>query len=165
LFLIGMFLAVVGIVLSMISFARSDEVIYVFTQVWLFVFLGLATYNDLRQITVGDDISGNRIVGAICVYLMLGVMWSIAYAVLEFLQPGSFSGLRDAATSAWDPDWIYFSFVTMTTVGYGDVLAISTTARSIAIAEAVVGQFYIAILVAGLVSAYISTKPGKNSQD
>jgi hypothetical protein len=59
----------------------------------------------------------------------------------------------------WDSDWLYFSFVTMTTLGYGDLLPLSGAARLLAYLQAVFGQFYIAILVAGLVSAYISSRP------
>ena len=57
-----------------------------------------------------------------------------------------------------NPDWIYFSFVTITTLGYGDITPVTQTAKTLSFTEAIVGQFYIAVLVAGLVSAYISTK-------
>jgi hypothetical protein len=112
----------------------------------------------MRQVAVGTEINPNRIVGAICVYLLLGVMWSAIYMTIEFFQPGSFRGLTDVTSPVWNPDWIYFSFVTITTLGYGDITPLTQTARSFAFAEAIVGQFYIAVLVAGLVSAYISAR-------
>jgi len=62
----------------------------------------------------------------------------------------------------WDSNWLYFSFVTMTTLGYGDILPVSATARGLAYMQAIVGQFYIAVLVAGLVGAYVSTKSSDN---
>jgi uncharacterized membrane protein len=92
-------------------------------------------------------------------------MWSIAYSVLEYFQPGSFKGLTELAMPAWNPDWIYFSFVTITTLGYGDITPLTQTARSLSFAEAITGQFYIAVLVAGLVSAYISSKRDSNDRD
>jgi len=165
LYIASMCLAVAGIVLSTAYIAGGIMLHYVLSQVSLFVFLGLATYNNLRQVAIGNDMSANRIIGAICVYLMLGVMWSVAYLVLEYSQPGSFAGVNEAAATPWDQDWLYFSFVTITTLGYGDMLPVSTTARSLALSEAVVGQFYIAVLVAGLVSAYISAKPGAPGAD
>ena len=58
----------------------------------------------------------------------------------------------------WDSEWLYFSFVTMTTLGYGDIAPVSAIARVLAYMQAVFGQFYIAILVAGLVGAYISRR-------
>lgn len=164
LYIVSMFVVIVGIALSVMSFVRESGALEVVAVIFLFVFLAMATFNDLRQIAVGNDINMNRIVGAVCVYLMLGVMWSIAYSVLEVSQPGSFAGLTELDAPAWSADWVYFSFVTITTLGYGDILPVTTTARSLAFAEAIVGQFYIAVLVAGLVSAYISTQAGKKDQ-
>ena len=131
----------------------------------LCIFLFLATFNAFRQVAVGNDISPNRIVGAICVYLLLGVIWSIAYSIVEFSQPGSFKGLTELLSPLWSMDWIYFSFVTITTLGYGDITPLTQTARSLSFAEAIVGQFYIAVLVAGLVSAYISAKQDNSDSD
>jgi uncharacterized membrane protein len=165
LFHASIFLAVAGIVLSVLSVASDNDTLHLTSQLALFVFLILATFNAMRQVAVGNDISLNRIVGAVCVYLLLGVMWSIAYSVLEYLQPGSFKGLTDLAMPEWNPDWIYFSFVTITTLGYGDISPLTQTARSLSLAEAIVGQFYIAVLVAGLVSAYISAKQGCSNSD
>ena len=163
LFHVAIFLVVAGIILSILSVALDNDALHIISQLTLFVFLLLTTFNTLRKVAVGNDVSLNRIVGAVCVYLLLGVMWSIAYSVLEYLQPGSFKGLTELATPAWNPDWIYFSFVTITTLGYGDITPLTQTARSLSFAEAIVGQFYIAVLVAGLVSAYISAK--KDSSD
>ncbi len=161
----GMLAAITGIVLVILSIVRESDMLHVIALLAMFVFLLLATINAFRQIAVGNDISLNRIVGAVCVYLLLGVMWSIAYNVLEYLQPDSFKGLTELVSPAWNPDWIYFSFVTITTLGYGDITPITQTARSLVVAEAIVGQFYIAVLVAGLVSAYISSKRDSNDRD
>lgn len=160
LFSVGMIVVVVGIILNLLSVTREDDALHVVSMLAMFVFLSLAIYSTLRQVAIGNDISANRIVGAICIYLLLGVMWSIVYAVVEYSRPGSFEGLTEALSPAWNPDWIYFSFVTITTLGYGDITPLSQTARSLAFAEAIMGQFYIAVLVAGLVSAYISAKQG-----
>ena len=165
LFHVSIFLAVAGIVLSVLSAVGDNDTLHFISQLTLFVFLILATFNATRQVAVGNDINLNRIVGAICIYLLLGVMWSIAYSGLEYLQPGSFNGLTELAMPAWNPDWIYFSFVTITTLGYGDITPLTQTARSLSFAEAIVGQFYIAVLVAGLVSAYIAAKQGNSNSD
>ena len=165
LYSLGMLLVIAGIILSVLAIVLDDDTPYILSKLSLFFFLSLATFNALRQVAVGNDISLNRIIGAICVYLMLGVMWSIAYAILEHSLPGSFDGLTAMVAPAWNPDWIYFSFVTITTLGYGDILPVTQTARSLAFAEAIVGQFYIAVLVAGLVSAYISTQGNNRDQE
>ncbi len=84
------------------------------------------------------------------------------YALIEAVAPGSFGGLSEQVTDAdWNPDWVYFSFVTLTTLGYGDILPLTFSARSLAYFEAIVGQFYLAVLVAGLVGAYLSEKQGQ----
>jgi hypothetical protein len=155
---IGMLVAVVGIVINILSFVRESDALHITSHAFLFIFLSLAIFNTMRQVAVGTEINPNRIVGAICVYLLLGVMWSAIYMTIEFFQPGSFRGLTDVTSPVWNPDWIYFSFVTITTLGYGDITPLTQTARSFAFAEAIVGQFYIAVLVAGLVSAYISAR-------
>jgi hypothetical protein len=158
LFSAGMLAAIAGIILNGLAVGRNDDTLHMISMLALFLFLLLATYNALRQVAVGNDINPNRIVGAICIYLLLGVIWSIAYGVIEYLQPGSFKGLTEAVSPAWNTDWVYYSFVTITTLGYGDITPLTQTARSVSFMEAIVGQFYIAVLVAGLVSAYISAK-------
>lgn len=161
----GMIVVIAGIVMSLLSGALQNDRLDVAAELCLFVFLVLAIVNDLRQVAVGNDISLNRIIGAICVYLMLGVLWAVAYSVLEYAQPGSFAGLAEPASPVWNPDWVYYSFVTITTLGYGDILPLTQTARALAFSEAIAGQFYIAVLVAGLVSAYISAQGNNANQD
>jgi len=128
----------------------------------LFGFLLTTITFTLKQVAVGTDISPNRLVGAVCVYLLLGVIWAIAYTILEMVSPGSFGGFVPLQGRGWDNEWLYFSFVTMTTLGYGDLLPVSATARALAYMQAVFGQLYVAILVAGLVSAYISGRQSHN---
>jgi hypothetical protein len=158
LFSFGMFFVVVGIILSLLSTARDDELLSIASLFSLFAFLLLTTVSASKQVGMSDEISLNRIVGAICIYLMLGVIWSIGYSVLNIVEPGSFKGLTELADPAWNSDWIYYSFVTITTLGYGDITPLTQSAKTLSFAEAIVGQFYIAVLVAGLVSAYISAR-------
>jgi len=153
---------IVGIVLNILS-AYNDAVIYLFASTLaMLAFLFLAAGQTMKQIALSDNISANRIVGAICLYLILGVIWALSYALLEATVPGSFKGLTEQAASAdWNPDWLYFSFVTLTTLGYGDITPLTFSARSLSYFEAIIGQFYLAVLVAGLVGAYMSEKQGQ----
>lgn len=162
-FLIAMTLAAIGITLSVLDASAHRATYYVSANLATLAFLVLATVAAFSQIAASNVIDGNRIIGAICVYLMLGVIWSVCYGLLEFALPGSFSGITSDA-AAWNPDWVYYSFVTLTTVGYGDFLPVSSLARALASLEAIVGQFYIAVLVAGLVSAYISEKQSTSAE-
>ena len=93
---------------------------------------------------------GDRLFGAIVLYLLLGLIWGVVYATLGTHTQGSFAGNPDSAAGL--SAWIYFSFVTLTTVGYGDITPVAMGARSLAILEALVGQLYPAVIIARLVS-------------
>lgn len=94
---------------------------------------------------------GERIRGAICVYFLLGLSWAIAYGTIEWGGPGSFSGLS-AAIERRGSELVYYSFVTLTTVGYGEITPKSDLARTLAWLEAFTGQMFVAITIARLVS-------------
>jgi Ion channel len=119
----------------------------------LLLLLGIVLAQTLRR----GPITFHRIQGAVAAYLLLGVIWAHAYSLLAILRPGAFSGPVDTADGP--RALLYFSFVTLTTVGYGDVLPVHPVARSLAVLEAVVGPLYLAILVARLVS--LAVAPGR----
>ncbi len=158
-------LVVIGMGLNFLS-AYDHQIAYFFgSTLAMLIFLATAMAVAMKQIALDSKVSTNRIIGAICVYLMLGVIWALMYSLLDAAVPGSFSGIVEhSMTGAWDPDWVYFSFVTLTALVYGDILPLTFSARSLAYFEAIVGQFYLAILVAGLVSAYLSETQGGASK-
>lgn len=97
---------------------------------------------------------------SVCVYLLLGLFWGTLYSFLEHLSPGSFHldpSLHDGHLG-WS-DFLYHSFVTLTTLGYGDLVPVAPMARSLTLLEAVVGVFYVTALVARLVSIYRPDEP------
>lgn len=118
----------------------------------LLIFVIVVLAHTLRA----GPINFHRVQGAVAAYLLLGMTWAYAYALLAALRPGAFSG----AVGATDGPraWFYFSFVTLATLGYGDVLPVHPVARSLAALEAVTGSLYLAILVARLVS--LAVAPG-----
>ena len=99
----------------------------------------------------------HRIKGAVAAYLLLGLTWALAYELVALLAAGAFAGTGLGGSER--PDFIYFSFVTLTTVGYGDVTPIHPVARSLAVTEALTGQLYPAILLARLVSLATDSAP------
>jgi voltage-gated potassium channel len=120
-------------------------------------FLGALTVAILAHIFREQDVSADTIAGAIVVYLLMAVMWSQVYLVMETLRPGSF--VFSGATGALPlPLLKYFSFVTITTVGYGDITPATAGARALANLEAVVGQLYLVIQVAWLVGMHVSRR-------
>lgn len=101
------------------------------------------------------EITLDVIYGAIVVYLIIAVMWAFIFKVVEGLQPGSFTitqGLEEETLF----NFIYYSFVTITTLGYGDVTPVTDVAKSFSFIEAVVGQIYLVVLVARLVGIHIA---------
>lgn len=123
-------------------------------------FFVFALYGILRTILV-KQASGDAIFGAVCGYLLLGIIWSLLYSAVETASPGSFrvpaaGGTEETAARADHGTLSYYSFITLATVGYGDVTPTTPLARALAWIEAVAGQFYLAILVAGLVGFKIS---------
>ena len=155
-FSVGIAIVIVGIVMNIVAAKFPSLLFELASFVLLFVFLLLAIAHTFKQIALENIISANRLVGAVCVYLLLGFIWAVAYTVLDLLAPGTFLELSPTKGQGWDSEWLYFSFVTMTTLGYGDITPVSATGKALAYMQALFGQLYVAILVAGLVSAYIS---------
>jgi hypothetical protein len=103
-------------------------------------------------------VTADKIYGALCVYLLIGLTWGFMFLTLEGFQPGSFL-IGQARSSGIEKDpatLVYFSFVTLSTVGYGDITPLSPLARSFAFMEAIIGQIYLAVLVARLVGLHIA---------
>jgi hypothetical protein len=157
-FRIGMGLVILGLFGNAMSVANDAPVFFYLSLITLLAFLALSVRSALRQILFDDKIDANRLYGAVCVYLMIGVLWALMYSTLGRLDPSAFDGSLPISSEDWNQEWIYYSFVTLTTLGYGDILPVSATARSLAYSEAVVGVFYMAMLVAALVGSYAATK-------
>ena len=110
----------------------------------------------LAQVFRAGSVNRHRILGAIAVYLLLGLAWGEAYSALAMVVPEAFSPVGPPGA---DPQrWLYYSFVTLTTVGYGDITPVGPLARSLAILEALTGQLYPAILLARLVALEVGSK-------
>ncbi len=115
------------------------------------------------------QVTPHTVGGAVCVYLLIAFVFAFLYAILEFSVPGSldFSGTRIGANnpSMADtafPRLLYFSFVTLTTLGYGDILPVSGAARSLTISETLAGQLFLAAFIARLVGSMIATRRSSN---
>jgi hypothetical protein len=107
------------------------------------------------QVYRSGPVTRHRIEGAVAVFLLLGLAWASAYELLYHLRPGAFAGNLDAVVPQ---TWIYFSFVTLTTTGYGDIAPVHPVARSLVIGEALTGQLYLAVTLARLVALYVGAR-------
>jgi hypothetical protein len=107
----------------------------------------------LAKVVRPGTITSHRLQGAVAVYLLFGLVWANAYEWTDLTHPGSFTGPVSSGAS-----WIYYSFVTLTTMGYGDIIPVHPIARSLAAAEALTGQLYIAILISRLVALELASR-------
>ena len=134
------------LVLRVGSFAAAPVLAPALLGVSGLVMAGLVLVSVLRS----GRVDGERICGALCVFLLAGIAFGGVFAALEALAPRSFSQAGDDGIGSA----VYFSFMTLTSVGYGDIAPAAPAARALAILEAVFGQLYLAILIARLVSLY-----------
>jgi len=133
------------------------------------LFFGLIAVVVLRHILSVKEVTADTILGAICAYLLLGMAWAMIFSLIEILAPGSFLRGGSDITAGFAgsggrtvSSFIYYSFVTLTTLGYGDITPNSSPAAALSSLEAVTGQLYIAILIARFVALHIvsvSSKP------
>jgi hypothetical protein len=114
-----------------------------------------------RRVFADGRITMDRIMGAIALYLMLGIIWANAYEIVGLRDHTAFSGTPDQARGM--ERWFYFSFTTLTTVGYGDIAPLARAARALAMLEALIGQLYPAIILARLVTLQTSAGPSEPS--
>lgn len=126
----------------------------------------------LRDLFSSPEVTNDRLFGSLSAYILLGVAWGFLYTGLELAIPGSFrmgEGLGSiAAPTVQGPaerpsDLFYFSFVTLTTLGYGDISPVRPFAQMLVMWEAILGQAYLTILVARLVGLHISQHASRSS--
>jgi voltage-gated potassium channel len=125
-------------------------------QIFGVLFVGFAIRCLMRFIFNEKEVTKEVIYASVVVYLLLAITWAFVYLILEFVHQGSFS-----YPAGLSPDYfhfLYFSFVTITTLGYGDVLPLTQEASALAILEAVTGQMYLVVVVAWLVGMYVSRR-------
>ena len=147
--------AFLGIWASRVVGGPAGRLLLVVAHLLATGFFAFALYGILRAI-FAKEVSGDAIFGTVCGYLLLGIIWGLLYSAVETASPGSFAvsaaGGADGVPVRLDRGTLsYYSFITLATVGYGDVTPLTPLARTLAWIEAITGQFYLAILVAGLV--------------
>ncbi len=140
---------VVGITLELLE-------LYYLHLLLLFCFYLWAIWLAMKQVLFSGTIDINKIVGAICIYLLMGLIWAMMYLFLAQAIPGAFNGIEQVVWYHNFADVAYYSFVTLTTLGYGDISPVAPVARFLVYMEAVVGVFYMAILVASLIGVSIN---------
>lgn len=127
-------------------------------------FFGFIIIELLRVLFQPQKVTFDTISASLCVYLLIGALWANFYAICELLVPGSIGilGSHDAQAAAKVSEMarlfrmLYFSLVTLSTVGYGDVVPLTPTTRMLAATEAIVGQIYLLVMVSRLVGIHVA---------
>ncbi len=132
-------------------FTESSETI--FASVLFFLYI---TGTIINHILHSEKVSTDTLYGAVCVYLLLGLLWASIYSFLEHLSPGIIfvTNNSDVIGTLTANELIYYSYTTLTTLGYGDVTSFTPEGRIISVLEAIVGQLFLAFLVARLIAIY-----------
>jgi hypothetical protein len=111
----------------------------------------------LRFILQAKRVDAQVLCAAIAGFLMLGLVWAMAYLMVERISPYSFANAAPPPGASLNPfSALYFSFITICTVGYGDIAPVSRVARMLAMMEGLTGMFYTAVLISRLVALYSS---------
>jgi hypothetical protein len=135
--------------------------IYLDTGAWMIIGLTMG-FVVTRAVFAPGQITFHRIIGAVLLYLNIGITFMALFSFVALMVPNAFSGLGplqdDLAVAS---NLIYFSFVTLTSVGYGDIAPVHPFARSLANIEAIIGQLYPATLLARLVTLEIEGRQGR----
>jgi len=157
-------IALTSIVLSWASHYYPTRALLFASHLVLVIFLSIVSISLFTYLGKKGKITKNRLYVSVSVYFLLGLTWFALYNLINVVQPGSFT--EAGAPLSDDTHWstiLYFSLTTLTTLGYGDIVAVKPTARMIATLEAVAGVLYVAITVARLVAAQSS--PGDETSE
>ncbi len=149
-------LAAAGIGLDWVAHFEQQALLWILDNLVRLAFVLMLAVIITVQVFRGNNVTHHRVQGAICVYLLAGLAWSYAFDILWVLDRGAFhvAAVNDASLARTGM-LRYFSFTTLTTLGYGDILPVSPIARSLATSEALFGQLYPAVMIARLISLEI----------
>lgn len=149
-----LFALVVMVILSIATKAYTGiEALNLSYLLFVLVFMLSAAWIVGRSVLLTGSVDVNKMVGSIALYLLLGIIWSLLYTLVLEFWPDAFNGVTAGPWYENMPTMTYFSFVTLTTLGYGDITPNQPVSEMLVILEAVTGMFYLAIIVASMVGA------------
>ncbi|MGD8343081.1 MAG: potassium channel family protein [Desulfobacterales bacterium] len=157
----GIFLAIVMLASVWLQYVYPNKTIEAVGMLAGVLFTAVVIAGLLDFILKSERVSREIIYAAILLYLLAALMWAFLYTFLEWLDPTSFN-LNLSQVQSNFAAFKYYSFVTITTLGYGDIVPVSEVAKAFAITEAVVGQLYLVVAVAWLVGMHVSSKSSKS---
>ena len=130
--------------------------VFIISQFFVALFIAFTIYCLIDFILKQQEITREVIYAAVIVYFLMALLWSFAYSILEYFYPNSFSYAGGPREDMYR--FLYFSFITITTLGYGDIIPMTEKASALAVLEAVSGQMYLVVVVAWLVGMHVSRR-------
>lgn len=162
---LGGLFAAVGCGLIVFASSRDSVALAVPASAVAILFLGFASAAILRYVLRALHVDSAVILASLCVYMLATVIWGECYVLMDLLDPESFRYPSPRVVAETRSMLHYLSFVTITTVGYGDISPASALARAAAGTEAMVGQFYLVVLVARLVGLHTAHETRHRTSD
>jgi hypothetical protein len=146
------------VILDGYNFFLTDRILSVVAASFATILYLYIVFLLLRNLLSIRVVTADLIYCAVSIYLLIGIMWAGIYNIVEGISPGSFSGTSETV------DLIYFSFVTLTTVGNGDVVPLSVLGKRLAVFEAAMGSIYMAVIIAMIVGRYMVMQLEQDSE-
>lgn len=152
-------LGIASFLLNAMSYPLPDPAWDVAAILINLVFVGAVIVFAIRHIFSNEQVNFDVLLESASIYLLLGILFSFAFTLVDYLVPHSFNGLSEdhvRGTSALFSSFLYYSFVTLTTLGYGDITPLSQLARALSIIEAIAAQLFVTIFIARLVGLHLN---------
>ncbi len=162
--IMALFLGIPVVIARVVSLSMPVTEAEITSLALAVVFLAYVNWAIMSAVVRPGRVTMDKIYGAICVYLLLGMLWANLYGILEIAQPGSFSFPEHTSVGTLveqsdyrdlEHELTYYSYVTLTTLGYGDITPVTHRARQLSWLEALFGQLFIAITIARLVASQL----------
>lgn len=151
-------LAVPALLLNWLAVASEHSFVIGLFLLFSFVFIFLIAVSIVHEVVLHARVTFSTLRGVVCAYFLLGFSFAFGYSMIEYWMPNSFASVFPEPLvlthTHYLSEMMYFSFITLLTIGYGDITVISDPGRTLAVIEGTIGQFYIAILVARIVAVY-----------
>ena len=159
-------LSISAMVLIWISASFKLEVLFAFSYSLNILFFGMVIMTLVKHLIGSKTVTPRLILEAIIIYLLIGLIFSMVVSLLDHFDPTAFSfPVHDPNSNIGHlNDFIYFTFITLSTTGYGDIIPLKPYARSLSIFIAITGQMYIAIIIAMLVGKYAASRQDRNEE-
>jgi len=160
-------LAISAVILLWISAYFRLQLLFAISYSMNILFFGYVTFYLVKHLATSKAVTPRIILESIISYLLIGLIFSMIISLIFHFDPTSFSfpGSGGALPGTHLDDFIYFTFVTLSTTGYGDIIPAQPYSRSLTILIAITGQMYLAIIIATLVGKYIASRPQDRNEE